>query len=226
MRQAILCLLIIFAFIPILSWAKGKAGPRMFIAEPVFDAGKVDQGTTISHDFTIKNTGDEELKITKVDTDWGCTLADYDKVIAPGGSGIISIKVKTEAYFSPIVKSAEVISNDPKNSEAKIQIKAQVINYIKISPPIVYIRKSDDTITDAIATISTDRKTPMTLDVESFTIPDKVKYTIEETIKGKEFKVTFSPTLESEEAFKGVLTLRTNYKDKPILRIFVRSRFE
>jgi hypothetical protein len=101
-----------------------------------------------------------------------------------------------------------------------------VVNYVKIIPPNVYMKKSGDTIPDTTATISTDRETPLELKVESFNIPEKVKYTIEEIKEGKEFKVTFSHIQESEEAYSGLLILKTNYMDKPTLRILVRTRFE
>ena len=101
-----------------------------------------------------------------------------------------------------------------------------MVNYVKVSPPNVYMKKSGDTIPDVSATISTDREPPLKLEIASFNIPEKVKYTIEETKEGKEFKVTFSHIQESEAAYNGILNLKTNYKDKPTLRIFVRSRFE
>jgi len=69
MKHGIIWLFIISILIPISSWAEEKAGPKMVIAEPLFDAGKVDQGTTLNHDFIVKNIGGEELRITKVDTD-------------------------------------------------------------------------------------------------------------------------------------------------------------
>jgi len=119
-----------------------------------------------------------------------------------------------------------VRSNDSENSETKIQIKAHVVNYVTITPPNVYIKKSGDTIQDAKTTISTDREPPLELEVESFNIPEKVKYAIEETRAGKEFKVTFSHIQESEEPYSGYLILKTNYKDKPRLRILVRTRFK
>jgi hypothetical protein len=68
MKNVTIFFLIIFILIPFSSLAQEKAGPRMVIAESVFDAGKVDQGTTVTHDFIVKNTGDEELLITKVAT--------------------------------------------------------------------------------------------------------------------------------------------------------------
>ena len=67
MRHAVICLLLFSFLIPASSWAAEKAGPGMVIPEPVFDAGNVDQGTPIKHDFVVKNTGDAELRILDVD---------------------------------------------------------------------------------------------------------------------------------------------------------------
>jgi hypothetical protein len=101
-----------------------------------------------------------------------------------------------------------------------------VVNYLKVSPPNAYIRKSGDAFIDAVATISTDREPSLELEVASFNIPEKVKYTIDEIIKGKTFKVTFSQIQKSDEAYSGLLILKTNYEDKPTLKILVRSRFD
>jgi len=67
MKHAIICLLILSILIPISSRAEEKAVPRIVIVNPIFDAGKVDQGTPLKHDFFVKNTGDAELRITEVD---------------------------------------------------------------------------------------------------------------------------------------------------------------
>ncbi len=68
MKYATIFFLIISIFIPVSALAQEKTGPNMVIAEPVFDAGRVDQGTTVTHDFIVRNTGDEALLITRVDT--------------------------------------------------------------------------------------------------------------------------------------------------------------
>jgi len=67
MKYATLFFLILI-FIPFTALAQEKSGPNIVIVEPVFDAGKVDQGTTVTHDFIVRNTGDEALLITKVNT--------------------------------------------------------------------------------------------------------------------------------------------------------------
>jgi hypothetical protein len=66
MKYATLFFLILI-FIPFIALAQENKGPNMVIVDPVFDAGRVDQGTTVPHDFIVRNTGDETLLITRVD---------------------------------------------------------------------------------------------------------------------------------------------------------------
>ncbi len=50
--------------------AENQAGePQMVISETKFDFGDADEGSTISHDFIIKNKGRADLQITKVSPD-------------------------------------------------------------------------------------------------------------------------------------------------------------
>ena len=43
--------------------------PLMVISETRFDFGEVDEGSEVSHDFIVKNTGKAELRINKVSPD-------------------------------------------------------------------------------------------------------------------------------------------------------------
>ena len=42
------------------------AGPHAQLDETTFDFGEVMEGSTVSHDFKVKNTGTGELQITQV----------------------------------------------------------------------------------------------------------------------------------------------------------------
>ena len=44
----------------------GSGRPVIVIKERVFNAGKIHQGETISHDFKVRNEGDAPLKIDNV----------------------------------------------------------------------------------------------------------------------------------------------------------------
>lgn len=44
-------------------------GPSIVLAEKTFDFGEVDEGSVVSHEFTVKNEGGTELQIKKVSPD-------------------------------------------------------------------------------------------------------------------------------------------------------------
>ena len=58
-------LLVLFAGF---STAESAVGPKLVVAEPVHDLGTVFEDTKITHDFVIKNEGDQELIIEKIPT--------------------------------------------------------------------------------------------------------------------------------------------------------------
>ena len=62
-------------------------GPKAVPVEAVVDAGTVAKGEKIKTTFEIKNEGDQTLEITDVRPSCGCTIATYDKTVAPGKVG-------------------------------------------------------------------------------------------------------------------------------------------
>jgi len=46
----------------------GSTGPIASIADPQYEFGQVSEGSTVIHDFLIKNTGTEQLTISDVKT--------------------------------------------------------------------------------------------------------------------------------------------------------------
>ena len=50
----------------LLVFSLGQAAPHLSIREPVFDFGYVPQHSKISHVFWLQNTGNDTLKILKV----------------------------------------------------------------------------------------------------------------------------------------------------------------
>ncbi len=58
-----LMLLVCLAFT---SLASGAQGPRISVAEPLYDFGTVAAGTLLDHVFEIRNAGDGVLEIRKI----------------------------------------------------------------------------------------------------------------------------------------------------------------
>ncbi len=98
----------------------------MVVAATEFDAGNVNKGDLIKHDFLVENKGKGTLEITHVQPACGCTVTEFDKQIAPGKTGKITATVNTTNFSGPIQKMISVTTNDLKMSNFQLTIKATV----------------------------------------------------------------------------------------------------
>lgn len=131
----------IFALLAILGAATppvwSQSGPAAIIDEPVKDVGIVESGATVTQTFTLRNEGDAPLEILEVDPDCGCTVAEYPAVIAPGASGQITAVMDVTTFVGPIAKYLKVMTNDRRNPELTLAIKAEVRPQVQIYPGYV-----------------------------------------------------------------------------------------
>jgi len=109
-------------------------GPKMRVPEKIMDMGKVAQGEVLDVDFAIVNEGDETLEIKAVRPTCGCTVADFDREIAPGETGYIKSKLDTRDFAGPISKSILVMTNDPQDPTTTLVIKTDVHPYVQVLP--------------------------------------------------------------------------------------------
>ena len=151
-------------------------------------------------------------------------MANFDKVILPGGEGKIALKIETKNYKGSITKSAKVKTNDPANNEVKITIKAEVIQIIQVMPTSLnFVGIAGQEIKKTIM-ISTDEKKPLELEEISFNLPQKLTYRIEEVKKGKQFRISFTNIPGVAEVYQGELKFKTNFPEKQELTIPIRGR--
>jgi hypothetical protein len=94
----------------------------------------VSKGEKLKAVFTVKNTGAAPLDITSVRPTCGCTVANFDKTIQPGGTGKVEAEVDTTAFSGPIAKSVLVFSNDPASPQVNLVIKAEVRSFVEVLP--------------------------------------------------------------------------------------------
>lgn len=113
---------------------RAEAQPSAVFDETVIDVGAVNKGERASYEFTLQNEGDQVLEITQVKPSCGCTVADYDKTINPGGAGVIAAVVDTTNFKGPIAKSVRVFTNDPSNPQINLVIKANIKTHVEIEP--------------------------------------------------------------------------------------------
>jgi hypothetical protein len=108
--------------------------PKAVAVDPIGDVGTVAKGDNAAHDFVIKNDGTADLQITNVQPACGCTVARYDKVIAPGKTGLIHVVVDTTTFSGAITKAVTVYTNDPQTPQIQLTVRAKVEPYIAVKP--------------------------------------------------------------------------------------------
>jgi len=107
------------------STAPFAAAPKMVTPTLEHSFGTVKPGTPLSYTFKIKNTGDAPLEIKSVAPSCGCTTSNFDKTIAPGKTGNITLAVeKTDGYKGDVTKTATVTTNDPDHQSFVLTLKA------------------------------------------------------------------------------------------------------
>jgi len=122
----------------LLAQAGGAKAPKLDVPEKVKDFGTVPQGETIRATFKLVNEGAAKLEVKAVRPTCGCTVAEFDREVAPGRAGLVKAKVDTSAFTGPITKSILVLTNDPETPTVSLVVKANVKPYLEVLPrPIV-----------------------------------------------------------------------------------------
>lgn len=105
--------------------ADGKQTTISFTEEE-FDFGDINQGDKVVHVFTFKNTGENDLILSKAVGSCGCTVPEFSKdPIAPGKTGTLKATFNSSGKSGPQNKSITVSANVP-NGAAVIKIKANI----------------------------------------------------------------------------------------------------
>jgi Protein of unknown function (DUF1573) len=103
------------------------SGPRIAVEPTVFDFGKAQQQKTLEKEFTIRNLGTEDLVIESVSTTCGCTVAEgYAKVIKPGSTTPLRVKLQTRTVTGRLSRSVLIKSNDPSGRPLELKVEATV----------------------------------------------------------------------------------------------------
>jgi hypothetical protein len=152
-------------------------------------------------------------------------VAQFDRVIPPGGEGKITLKFSTRGYEGKVRKLARVYTNDPYSPTDTITIEAFVKTPIVVSPKSVFIQgKISERLTRSVD-IEGDPAKPLRIEPIGFTLNNMMKYSIEEVSPGKHYRINFTSIPKVADHYQGTLRLKTNYPEKPELLIFVRARF-
>lgn len=107
----------------------GKSLPQVNYPKIEHNFGKIKKNETVTTTFTIANKGVNDLYIRKTKASCGCTTTQPKKeLLAPNESTTINVSFYSGDREGEQKKSITVITNDPKNPQQTLWIKANVSN--------------------------------------------------------------------------------------------------
>jgi hypothetical protein len=115
--------------------------PRIKIEKASVDFGQVGPGSNHKTEYQFTNIGKETLKIDHVQSTCGCTVPQLEKKeYAHGESGTVRVNFQAAAVKGPMTKHLYIVSNDPRSPRAELEVKADVVVKVEVSPETVDLR--------------------------------------------------------------------------------------
>ncbi|MEM7049485.1 MAG: DUF1573 domain-containing protein [Acidobacteriota bacterium] len=230
LNPAILTLCIAFLLAGVTVAQDATGGPKIVLPEPIHDAGVTPKGEKIAHEFVLRNEGAQELEIVDVRPACGCTVAEFDKSVAPGGEGKIHAVLDTTTFAGPISKGITVLTNDPVSPRLQLAIKADVQPYLFVQPGFARFIAPQHSDAGSVEQILFTRtfenlevvkvETPydfMTVDYRQATEQDDPR----ENAVGNQYVFNFN--MDYDKAPIGTIadyvTIHTNHPDQPIIKV-------
>jgi Protein of unknown function (DUF1573) len=197
-------------------------GPRIHFPEPVYDFGRIMQGTIVKHEFVFTNTGDARLEIKGVYPSCGCTTpGEWSRAVEPGQAGTIPLEFNSGHFMGAVVKMVTVASNDKSQPAVYLQLKGTIWKPIDVNPPLAVLNAVADSPADATATVRIVNNLEQPLALMPPESNNRAFTTELKTVQpGKEYQLIIKtvPPLKAGNV-QGQIKIKTSSKDAPMLTV-------
>jgi hypothetical protein len=182
------------------------------------DFGDAYTGQKVDHVLTVKNIGNDTLRIGDVHAQCGCTatmMSDKDKTLAPNSVGKVSISFDTHNYGgNRPTKQVYISSNDTSNPKVTVTFAVNVRNILETDPKIVSFdnMKLDSTYTRTVTITNPSQKERLKiLSIDPKFPMLKVSLMKNELMPGEktQLQAVFHPTKTG--TFQGMIELTTDH---------------
>jgi hypothetical protein len=189
----IIALLVASVLIFVVSYRKG---PIVQVkGDDVYDWGVVLEGASLSHDFVLKNIGDQVINVKRVKSSCGCVEVKLSrKSLLSGEEANVTVKYIGRPLTSKEVLQVWVETNDPKNPVTTLVMTGQVELQVFWHPRTVsfFCEQKDTADKSATVEVVTDFVDKFALE-EVSTSSEKISVSTDKNSKGITCKVQPGP---------------------------------
>ena len=222
----VISILLIY-YLPGLKSVETTGTPKLSLQENTHDFGKISEDQSVSHTFTIHNTGNGTLNITKVEPDCDCTVPTYDKSIPPGGRGKINLGLKPFSVVNEFKKSTIIHTNDPEHPEVVLILRGVAEPMVAVNPShIVRLKGTPGQDTLAQVRITSRLPTPWQVKYFQTSIPDKIDISLKTEEPGKVYVMEIKNKFKEKGAYSGIVEIFNNFEKHPRLLLRVFGNFQ
>jgi hypothetical protein len=199
------------------------ARPRVEVAETVHDFGTVNEDQQLIHTFVIKNGGYKTLEIKDVHPDCACTATHYDRTIAPGGRGIMTLSIKPFSTHGAFAKKTTVTLNDPNHPKVVFTLKGVSRPLIDVQPGYI-IRLRGKPGEDQERQVRLTSNLPESWEISRYAnnIPQFIDVNLKAIEPGRSYVVEVRQKRQEPGNYRGMIELFTTIQKRPrlVLRVF------
>lgn len=113
----------------------GKS-PRVEVDQMIYQFGAMQRGTTKSHEFEFRNTGDAPLTLSVGGTSCKCTIGNVsNEAIDPGKSVKVKLEWSALVNTGPFRQTASILTNDPRQPRIELSVEGEVTEATGLYPP-------------------------------------------------------------------------------------------
>lgn len=152
-------------------------------------------------------------------------MAQFDRVIPPGGEGRILLKVNTKGYAGKVAWQARIFSNDGATPVHTIRVEGIINAPVVFWPDLVLLKGSPGEAVTQIVRIEGKLDRPLKIEALDFNLTEQVSYQIVEVVPEKAYEVRITSLPNLGKRYRGYLKLKTGYEEKPSISIQIWGDF-
>jgi hypothetical protein len=154
-------------------------------------------------------------------------VARFDRVIPPGGTGIVILTVDTEKILGEFEKKATIWSNDPDRKSIVVEMTGEVRPYISLEPGgYVSLWGAQGEVPKANLDIINNSEAFLKIEAiqPDSDLKDRVKWRLETVKPGLAYRLEIEDVSDGSGGYTGHLVIRTNHPEKPELSVIVNRQ--